>query len=56
MTVQQPACGHPRTLRSFVRRTGRVTRAQARALAELWPRFGVEGEGATGQSSSAAWP
>ena len=45
MTVQQPASGPPRTMRSFVRRTGRVTRAQARALVQLWPRFGVEGEG-----------
>lgn len=31
-----------RRVRSFVRRAGRVTSAQARALAELWPRFGVE--------------
>jgi tRNA (guanine-N7-)-methyltransferase len=29
-------------IRSFVRRGGRVTGAQERALAELWPRFGVE--------------
>jgi tRNA (guanine-N7-)-methyltransferase len=29
-------------IRSFVRRGGRVTEAQRRALAELWPRFGVE--------------
>jgi tRNA (guanine-N7-)-methyltransferase len=33
---------HPRTIRSFVRRTGRMTTAQERALDELWPRFGVE--------------
>ncbi len=31
-----------RPIRSFVRREGRLTPAQARALAELWPRFGVE--------------
>lgn len=31
-----------RPIRSFVRRAGRQTRAQDRALAELWPRFGVE--------------
>lgn len=31
-----------RRVRSFVRRAGRVTSAQARALAALWPRFGVE--------------
>lgn len=33
-----------REVRSFVRRTGRVTRAQARALEELWPRFGVDAD------------
>jgi tRNA (guanine-N7-)-methyltransferase len=31
-----------RTIRSFVQRAGRITRAQERALAELWPRFGIE--------------
>lgn len=30
-----------RTVRSFVRRAGRLTRSQARALDELWPRFGI---------------
>jgi tRNA (guanine-N7-)-methyltransferase len=30
-----------RPIRSFVRRAGRMTRAQERALEELWPRFGV---------------
>ena len=29
-------------IRCFVRRGGRVTGAQQRALGELWPRFGVE--------------
>ena len=29
-------------MRSFVRRAGRLTASQSRALAELWPRFGVE--------------
>jgi tRNA (guanine-N7-)-methyltransferase len=29
-------------VRSFVRREGRMTVAQKRALEELWPRFGVE--------------
>lgn len=33
---------HQRTIRSFVRRAGRLTPSQSRALAELWPRFGVE--------------
>ena len=31
-----------RPIRSFVMRTGRMTSGQARALEELWPRFGVE--------------
>lgn len=31
----------PRQIRSFVRRAGRLTRAQERALRELWPRFGL---------------
>jgi tRNA (guanine-N7-)-methyltransferase len=30
-----------RTVRSFVRRAGRMTPSQARALEELWPRFGI---------------
>ena len=29
-------------IRSFVKRGGRLTAAQARALVELWPRYGVE--------------
>mgnify|MGYP001814604250 CR=1 FL=1 len=31
-----------RQVRSFVRRTGRVTRAQARAAETLWPEFGID--------------
>jgi tRNA (guanine-N7-)-methyltransferase len=31
-----------RTVRSFVQRAGRITRAQERALEELWPKYGVE--------------
>ena len=31
-----------RSIRSFVQRAGRITRAQERALAELWPRFGLD--------------
>lgn len=31
----------PRLVRSFVRRGGRLTSAQQRALNELWPRFGI---------------
>lgn len=33
---------HKRTIRSFVRRTGRITPSQQSALDELWPRYGVE--------------
>jgi tRNA (guanine-N7-)-methyltransferase len=33
---------HHRPIRSFVLREGRLTQAQARAFAELWPRFGVD--------------
>lgn len=36
-----PEPGH-RAIRSFVRRAGRMTGAQERALTELWPRFGIE--------------
>ncbi len=32
---------HPRAIRSFVTRAGRITTAQERALAELWPKYGV---------------
>jgi tRNA (guanine-N7-)-methyltransferase len=33
---------HPRSIRSFVIRTGRITAAQERALEDLWPKYGVE--------------
>ena len=33
---------HPRAIRSFVTRTGRITPAQERALEEIWPKYGVE--------------
>ncbi len=33
---------HRRRVRSFVRRGGRITAAQARAFEQLWPRFGIE--------------
>ena len=32
----------PRTIRSFVRRAGRITPAQRRALEALWPQFGLD--------------
>ena len=31
-----------RTVRSFVRRTGRMTPGQERALTDLWPRYGLD--------------
>ncbi|HUR39549.1 MAG TPA: tRNA (guanosine(46)-N7)-methyltransferase TrmB [Verrucomicrobiae bacterium] len=33
---------HPREIRSFVRREGRMTESQKRALEDLWPKYGVE--------------
>ena len=40
-TDQEETVVH-RTIRSFVRRAGRITPSQQRALDELWPEFGVE--------------
>ena len=31
-----------RTIRSFVRRAGRITPSQQRALDELWPKYGID--------------
>ena len=39
-TVNRPL----RTVRSFVRREGRITPAQQRALKDLWPRYGLDME------------
>ena len=39
MTEQE---SHRRTIRSFVRRTGRLTNSQQTALRELWPIMGLE--------------
>jgi tRNA (guanine-N7-)-methyltransferase len=33
---------HPRPIRSFVTRAGRITPGQLRALEGLWPKYGVE--------------
>jgi tRNA (guanine-N7-)-methyltransferase len=33
---------HPRAVRSFVTRSGRITTAQERALETLWPKYGVQ--------------
>lgn len=43
MTTPQPH----RTIRSFVMRAGRITPGQERALAEYWPRFGLDADGQT---------
>ena len=39
MTDEQ---GNRRTVRSFVRRAGRMTPAQKRALDTLWPKYGID--------------
>lgn len=36
------AVEHPRSIRSFVMRGGRITDAQQRALESLWPQYGIE--------------
>lgn len=38
----RPENGRHRTIRSFVRRTGRLTPSQQRALFELWPSYGLD--------------
>jgi tRNA (guanine-N7-)-methyltransferase len=35
------AAEHPRSIRSFVMRAGRITEAQQRALDSIWPRYGL---------------
>jgi tRNA (guanine-N7-)-methyltransferase len=44
MNKPNVAEAHLRKVRSFVRRPGRATTGQRRALADLWPRFGVDAE------------
>jgi tRNA (guanine-N7-)-methyltransferase len=34
--------GHRRSIRSFVRRTGRLTASQQKALEDLWPQYGLD--------------
>ena len=41
---EAPAAPHP-AIRSFVKRGGRITPAQSRALVELWPRYGIDDAG-----------
>jgi tRNA (guanine-N7-)-methyltransferase len=42
MTSNSDTPPRRRTIRSFVRRAGRLTPSQQRALKELWPQYGVE--------------
>jgi tRNA (guanine-N7-)-methyltransferase len=42
MAAADPSGSPRRPIRSFVLRQGRMTAGQARALAALWPRFGLE--------------
>jgi tRNA (guanine-N7-)-methyltransferase len=37
-----PDTAHPRSIRSFVTRAGRITAAQQRALEALWPKYGLD--------------
>lgn len=45
-----------RGIRSFVRRAGRLTRAQRRALEELWPRYGIDAAAASAADAVFARP
>lgn len=42
MSEPEAAPGLRRPIRSFVRREGRITAAQAGALDRLWPRYGID--------------
>src|SRR5215470_17857738 len=42
MPTTPPTAELQRHVRSYVRRAGRITTAQARALEELWPKFGID--------------
>jgi tRNA (guanine-N7-)-methyltransferase len=42
MSEKEPPEARMRGVRSFVLRSGRATAGQQRALAELWPKYGVE--------------
>lgn len=51
--MSQAEVAHRRVVRSFVRREGRLTPAQSRALEALWPRFGLEAPAAPLDLSAA---
>ncbi len=42
MDPAPPSARKRKTVRSYVRRSGRLTASQRRALDELWPRYGIE--------------
>lgn len=42
---ESPSAGDSRRIRSFVRRSGRITAAQRNALLRLWPKFGLDLQG-----------
>lgn len=42
MTKPEHSVQRPRSIRSFVRRAGRITASQQSALQDLWPQFGLE--------------
>ena len=42
MSTSETSTGRHRSIRSFVKRTGRITPSQERALHELWPAFGID--------------
>jgi len=44
MTADRSVSRQHRPIRSFVRRTGRLTSSQQRALDELWPEYGIQFE------------
>lgn len=49
------AAPHKREIRSFVRREGRMTDSQKRALEELWPRYGLEAPEGRGHGPLPQW-
>jgi tRNA (guanine-N7-)-methyltransferase len=42
ISEKDPADVRRRNVRSFVLRAGRATAGQQRALAQLWPKYGIE--------------
>ncbi len=45
MTERDPDAPYQRQIRSFVRREGRLTPAQQRAIDSLWPTYGIDYDG-----------